>query len=253
MLSTHLIRLSFLMLSLPFCAFALTGLEVMQKVDQAGQGVQGTRSQVKMTLIDAHKRSVEREMKAYSLEDNKNGDHSLIEFIKPLDVRGTQLLTQTVKGDNNRQWLYLPQFKRVKKINSSGQSSSFMGSEFSFEDIAGRDIDKYSYKLLGEDQQNWIVESIPKRESGYTRLVSVISKKYLAPIEVKYFDRKNELLKTSELSAYKKYANSGKTFNLADRIEMKNVQTNKMSIMEWSEREIGKELPLGQFQPNRLK
>jgi hypothetical protein len=62
-------------LTLSTQVFALSGLEVMQKVEESGKGFIGSESQLKMTLIDAHGESVEREMSAIVLENNKTGDY----------------------------------------------------------------------------------------------------------------------------------------------------------------------------------
>lgn len=234
-------------------AWSLTGLEVMQKVKEANEGIVGSSSKMGMTLIDAGGNKVEREMEAKTLEDLEDGNKSIMEFLRPLDVKGTKLLTWTNKEEDNQQWLYLPQFKRVKKINSSNQSGAFMSSEFSFEDIAGQNIDDYSYKLLEEDDKTWTLESTPKKTSGYSKLVSTISKKYMGPLSVDYYDRKGELLKKSKLTGYEERSVGKKRFYLAGNIRMDNAQTRRSSIINWKERKLGVEHPKRIFRSNQLK
>jgi hypothetical protein len=53
------------------------------------------------------------------------------------------------EGDDD-QWLFLPAIKRVKRIASSNQSGSFMGSEFAYEDLVVRQVDKYVFRYLGD-------------------------------------------------------------------------------------------------------
>lgn len=233
-------------------SFAMTGLEVMQKVDKANSGTIGSESEMTMTLIDANGNKVEREMESMTIESDK-GDKSVMEFLRPLDVKGTKLLTWTLKDESNQQWLYLPQFKRVKKINSKNQSGSFMGSEFSYEDIAGEELEKYTYKLLSEDKKTWKVESVPKETSGYSKLITVISKEKMNPLSVEYYDRRGDLLKQSELTNYDSQKVGKKTFHLANKIEMKNAQTKKSSIIEWKKRKLGVKNKEGDFKSNRLK
>jgi hypothetical protein len=233
--------------------FALTGLEVMQKVEKNGEGYIGSVSELKMTLIDAHGASVERVMSAKVLENDKDGDKSITEFIKPKDIKGTKLLTWTSKVESNKQWLFLPKFKRVKKINSKNQSGSFMGSEFSYEDIGGQVIDKYNYKVVSEDKTNWEIESTPKKKSGYSKLITTISKIDLSPIKVKYFDRRGELLKESELTEFNSYKVGKKSFSIADKITMQNVQTKKKSVIEWTTRKLGVNLKSKDFKSSKLK
>jgi hypothetical protein len=177
----------------------------------------------------------------------------ITEFIKPKDIKGTKLLTWTNKNESNKQWLFLPKFKRVKKINSKNQSGSFMGSEFSYEDIGGQVLDKYTYKLLSEDKVNWEVESTPKKKSGYSKMITTISKSDLSPVKVQYFDRRSELLKESALSKFNNYAVGKKKFIIADKIIMQNVQTKKKSIIEWTSRTLGAKLLDRDFKSSKLK
>jgi outer membrane lipoprotein-sorting protein len=234
-------------------ALAMTGIEVMQKVEKQGQGFIGSEAEMQMLLIDAHGTQVERIMEASVLENIKEGDKSITAFIKPTDIKGTKLLTWTRVDDDNKQWLYLPKFKRVKKINSTNQAGSFMGSEFSYEDIGGQVLDKYNYKVLSEDKDSWMIESTPKKKSGYSKLVSKISKTDLIPLEVKYYDRRAELLKESSLSDFKTYKVGKKSFLMANKIEMKNLQTQKRSVIKWTNRKIGLKLKDNQFKSSKLK
>lgn len=234
-------------------AFAITGLEVMQKVKAHNEGFGGTTSEMKMELIDAHGNTVERVMSAVLKEDAKNGDKSITSFEKPLDIKGTKLLTWTMKDGPNKQWIFLPKFKRVKKINASNQAGSFMGSEFSYEDIGGQEISKYNYKLISENADQWVVESISKEKSGYSKMVTVISKTIFNPLKVEYFDRRGELLKRSILEDYKLFTVNSKKINMANKITMVNIQTKKKSIITWNKRNLGVKLNENDFKSSKLK
>lgn len=234
-------------------SFALTGLELMQKIEKKNEGFIGSESEMKMILIDAHNTKVERIMNAKVLENSKEGDKSITSFVKPKDIKGTKLLTWTIKEDTNKQWLFLPKFKRVKKINSKNQSGSFMGSEFSYEDIGGQVIDKYTYKILSETDKQWVVESVPKKKSGYSKMKTVVAKKNLNATSVQYFDRRGELLKESTLSNFKTYKVGKKEFYLADKITMVNKQTQKKSVIEWTTRKMGLKLKKNDFKSSKLK
>lgn len=249
--------MKFFALSLIFLSttlFAKNGREVMELVKTHNDGFIGSKATMTMTLIDAHDNQVVREMISLSKEgDKENGNKSITEFIKPLDVKGTKLLTWTMKQGPNKQWLYLPNFKRVKKINSSSQSGSFMGSEFSYEDIAGQEIDKYSYKLISEDEKSWTIESVPLEESGYSKLVSTISKDKYSATKVDYFDRKSELLKTSIIDGLTPIKVNQKSIFFPEKVTMTNHQTSKKSIITWSERKVGINLSESEFKSQKLE
>ncbi len=103
-LNTKSLVLGLSILILSNTAFAITGKAVMEKMRDFNSDFIGSTSTMTMTLIDAHKNKVQRIMEAKLLEDEQNGNKSITTFIKPLDVKGTKLLTWTAKVGNNKQY-----------------------------------------------------------------------------------------------------------------------------------------------------
>ncbi len=100
----------------------------------------------------------------------------------------------------------LPALKRVKRISSRNKSGPFMGSEFAFEDLGSQEVAKYTYKWLHDEEYNsldcFVLERRPAYEhSGYTRQEVWVDKAEYRIQKVKYYDRKNSLLKTQTFLA----------------------------------------------------
>ena len=130
-----------------------------------------------------------------------------------------------------------------------------MGSEFAFEDISSQEVDKYTYKYLGDDEVDGVavykVEAIPAyKHSGYTRLVNWIDKEKLVALKVEYFDRKNSPLKTLTISDYQRYLDQ---FWRAGSMHMQNEQTGKSTILEWSDYKFKTGLTDKDFDSKALK
>ncbi len=231
--------MKFLILLLPFLGFANKGLEITKKVDQHNDGFIGDKSKMEMILINAQGDKITRKLLSYTKEIKKDGDKSLIIFKIPKDVEGTKMLTWSHKKDDDDQWLFLPSLKKVKRIHSSNKTSSFMGSEFSYEDLGSQEIEKYTYKFISEDDKSWKIERIPVKKSGYSKQISTISKKYMNPIKVEYFNKRKELMKIATFDNYKEFSVSGKKIYRAGKIHMKNLLTKKESILNWSDRSVG--------------
>ena len=73
------------------------------------------------------------------------------------------MLTWTHKKEDDDQWLYLPSMKKVKRISShESKTGSFMGSEFSYEDLGSQEVEKYKYKFVKDDELSgrkaWLIE-----------------------------------------------------------------------------------------------
>jgi len=230
------------------------GLAVAKKADAANAGFKSETSTLKMDLINAHGDVTERKMVIETLEGTDDGDRSRAVFEWPADVKGTKLLTFTHRKGDDDQWLYLPAIKRVKRISSNNKSGSFMASEFAYEDLGSQEVEKYTYKLLSEEKlegrDTWKIERVPlDKKSGYKRQVVWMDKQYMNPLRIDYYDRKDELLKTAVFSQYQKF---GKYWR-AGKIDMRNAQTKKRSVLTWEKRSLGAKLDPAVFESTALE
>src|SRR5688500_14151857 len=124
-----------LFLATPALAEGPTAREIADKA-VAARKVTSLRQKTTMTLVDAKGGTRGREMRiATTGEDGKDGA-TRIEFLAPKDVAGTILLTVWKKGEST-QHLWLPNLKRVRRVAGGQRGGAFMGSDFSFEDLAG--------------------------------------------------------------------------------------------------------------------
>ncbi len=230
------------------------GLALAKKLDEANAGFKTDVSSVRMDLINRHGDRIERMMTIHTVEGEGDGDKSRVEFLTPADVNGTKLLTWTHKAGDDDQWLYMPAFKRIKRISSRNKSGAFMGSEFAYEDLSSQEVEKYTYKFIEEAELDgrkvWKYERYPAdSRSGYTRQVIWSDQEYMNALKVEYYDRKNELLKTGKFKDYRQF---GKYWRVGT-IDMFNHQTEKRSVLVWSERKLGAELDADDFESDSLE
>ncbi len=233
------------------------GTRIAQQVKAYNTGFIGESSSMKMTLVDAYGTKTERLMDGIGLEVPEDGNKFIMMFNRPHDVKGTKMLTWGHKDKDDDQWLYLPSLKRVKRISSRTRSSSFMGSEFSYEDLGSQEIEKYHYTFLkdsivGKDAV-WVLQRISRKKSGYSKEIVYISKKMHQAVKVEYFDRKNELLKIGTFSDFKEFKVGDKTFFRPSQIHMKNKQTKKESYFVVLSRQLGVKHANRKFSKNALK
>ena len=231
------------------------GLDIAKEVIKRDQGWGDTSSKMTMILKDKYGQSTQRSLRNSSLEGSSEGDKSLVIFDTPGDVRGTAFLSHTKKKQSDDQWLYLPALKRVKRIASSNKAGPFMGSEFSFEDIASQEIEKYTYKYLRDEKYDgvdcFVVQYDPvDRKSGYSVQDTWIDKSRYIVLKIDYYDRKKTLLKTLTFDGYKKY--KGK-FWRADTFIMVNHQTGKETELKYENWTFGSGLSEKDFNKNTLK
>ncbi len=229
------------------------GYELMKEADRVNSNFLGQSNQMQMDISDAYGNTISRKMKSIVME-KKKGDKSLIEFESPADVRGTKMLTWVKQTGSDDQWLYLPAMKRVKRINSKSKTGSFMGSQFSYEDLGNEEIEKYKYSYIKEatldGRKVHVIDRFPlDKNSGYSKQRVFLDIEYQGPLKIDYFDKKQELLKISTFSDYKRV----KKWWTYHKIEMKNVQTKKTSSLTWTEKEFEVKLKESDFNSKKLE
>ncbi len=231
------------------------GLEIANKAEVADNGWKSYSNTLTMTLTNRNGQQTTRQMHGYFMEVKGDGDKSMTIFDTPADVKGTASMTYTHKVGDDDQWLYLPSIKRVKRISSSNKSGPFMGSEFAFEDLSSQEVEKFTYKYVGEGKANgfdsYMVERYPvSKSSGYKRNVVWFNKANYRPEKIEFYDRKNSLLKTLTFSGYKQYLSK---FWRAHKMEMVNHQNGKETLLQFSKMEFGIALTDDDFSQNALK
>lgn len=240
-------------------AFAETaeekGLAIAQEVDRRDSGWNNATVSLKMVLHNRQGEESTREIRLKTLEVQGDGDKSLTVFDNPRDVKGTAFLSYSHIVTPDDQWLYLPALKRVKRIASSNKSGPFMGSQFSYEDLASFEVDKYRYKYIGDatlDKKDvFIIDTYPNyKYSGYTRQVVWVDKQRYIPLKVEYYDRKNDLLKTLVFNHYKQYLN--KYWRAHEQV-MENHQNGKLTTLSLTEFQFGVGLTDNDFHKTNLK
>ncbi len=159
------------------------------------------RAQVNMKLTN--KGGDVRERQLTMLRGNSGapgGDQRyLILFHKPQDVRRTSFLVWKYPEKDDDRWLFLPAVDLVKRIAASDRRSSFVGSDFTYEDISGRDLSADSRRLLRRESLDgvdcFVIESTPKGEAEFARRLSWIDSGTFLPRKEEYYDRHDRLFK----------------------------------------------------------
>ena len=232
-----------------------TGLAIATDARERQKGFDNFTSNLRMILRNKRGQESERELRLKVIEVEGDGDRTMFVFDRPRDVKGTAFLVHAHKEGPDDQWLYLPALKRVKRISSSKQSGSFMGSEFSYEDMGAVEVEKYTHRYLRDepcgDLECAVLERVPRsRDSGYSRQLVWLDRDELRTMQIQYFDRRDEHLKTMLVEDYNKYLDR---FWRGSTISMTNHLTGKSTMLLWSEFEFGTDMDAGDFTKTALK
>lgn len=233
-------------------AESLNPAALMKERKQNYSGWGSSEVAMEMTLLSAQGEKSVRKLRNRALEVDNDGDKSITIFDEPLDVSGVALLSHSHIVGADDQWLFLPSLKRTKRISSSNKSGSFMGSEFTFEDMSSFECEKYEGLNAREDMLDnkpvYVMEMKPTyADSGYTRLVTWLDREHKQPLQVEFYDHKSSLLKTLIVSDYRRYKNNAWR---AHKLDMKNWQTGKGTQVKFTEFNFSVSLSDSDFNKN---
>ncbi len=239
------------LLSLTLSAQSLTGYDIMKKADEVPEPKTGSMKAT-MTLVNKKGQTKTREV----IEKTKDfGDikKTAIVFTIPKDVAGVGYLMFEYKENsdgskkNSDNWLYMPAAKKVRRISGSEGSGDFMGTDFTYDDMGDRGLNKDSFTLLGEESVDadgksiecYKVECVAKdtTEKNPRRIVWISKDNFLL-IKGEFFDRQNNLQRILTCSGFEKQSGYWTT----KKMLMKNVQTEHTTTIEMDD--VSYDIPL---------
>ena len=231
------------------------GLRLALEASASNEGFGDFTAGLTMVLRDRQGRESVRQMRFKVLEVPGDGDKSLFVFDQPRDVQGTALLTHAHANTQDDQWLYLPALERVKRISASTRSGSFMGSEFSYEDMSAPEVEEYTYRYLRDEPCGeltcTVTEQFPLDEkSGYSRKVIWQDTGDLRTWKMEMYDRRDSHLKTLTFADYGLYLDR---FWRAGEQTMVNHLTGASTVLYWTDFAFGTGLEDGEFTQTALR
>ncbi|MGM0505833.1 MAG: outer membrane lipoprotein-sorting protein [Bacteroidota bacterium] len=198
------VRLTFLFFTLFWLVFLptdpATGQSATEILEQMEQKMRGDASYAEMTMTivrPAYEREVA--MRAWALGD----DYSLIQITSPARDRGTVFLKR-----ENDIWNYIPSIDRTIKLPPSMMSQSWMGSDFSNDDLVRESstLNDFEHDLNGEEIWNdrpvWVIDLTPKPGTPivWGRVRMWIDREESIQWKIEQFNQRDELVNTLEMS-----------------------------------------------------
>lgn len=227
----------FFLLLAAYCPLpAVSGVspqKILQKADQVGLSKDKT-AKITMILIDRKGKELKRTMESKQVGTEK----SLMKFLSPADIKGTSFLS--LKG-GDEMYLYLPALKKVRRIASHVKNTNFMGSDFTYDDLAGGQLSpKWEAKLISQTTSHYVLELTPKKgtEVAYKKLIMTVEAKHFIPVKIEFYVEKKrgkeitlqlqKILTNSNIKLVKKHW-------IPLQIEMENLKKKHKTIMKIDE------------------
>jgi outer membrane lipoprotein-sorting protein len=178
--------------------------EIISKANNVSYyGGDDGRAEVAMTITDNQGRTRERLFTILRKDIQKDGGNQLyfVYFKRPSDVRKTTFLVHKFIDRDDDRWMYLPSLDLVKRIAASDKRTSFMGSNFFYEDVSGRNLDADHHEMIDENDTYYVIKNIPKDPASVEFASSTvwIDKKNSLPMKAEYKDKTGTIYRTMEV------------------------------------------------------
>lgn len=176
-----MMRIFTLLLIFSLQLLAITADEIIKKVEH---NIQSDSGYSKITMVVTTARG-ERTMRMESW--NRGNEKSFIKILYPKQDRGITFL----KIDTTM-WQYVPKIEKIIKIPSSMMMQSWMGSDFTNDDMAKESsiVKDYNAVISAEDGIHYSLSLLPKEDAPvvWGKIVMKIEKENFIPLHAVYFD-----------------------------------------------------------------
>jgi len=213
-----------------------------------------------LTIIDAKGRERVRKTSSASKKFGQQ-TKTLMKFLAPADVKGTGMLIYDNEDSNDDMWIYMPALRKTRRIVSSDKAKSFMGSEFSNSDMSVPSMNDFNYELgsnqMVDGEECYTVISTPINEDiadengSAKRVVYITTDKFLT-LKQEIYDLDEDLWKVMAYSGYYVIDTANDKY-MAKKMEVKNVQNDRRSVMTMDKIQLGSSLKEEHFTTSYLE
>lgn len=249
----NLVLTTLLFCSLGYTASAqnYTAKQVQQKAIEVTR-VEGTEALSTLTIIGKKGEQRVRKMSMVTkLYDNGLTEKKMVKFTDPADVKGTGFLSYDYNDKTDDKWIYMPALRKTRRIISSENAKSFMGSEFSYADMSMPTIDDFSYKFLKEELVNgepcYVLEINPNNneiadENGFSKKISYISKNDFVVRKAIYYNLAGEKEKAMTVKSVIEVDNKNHKYKMKE-MEMVNLLNGRRSVSKMEQIKFNPNIP----------
>ena len=208
--------------------------EVVRKANHMAyyQGSDG-KARVILTITDPQGRARVKEFTILRLNEGSGDSEQkfYVYFHHPADERGVVFMVWKHLHIDDDRWLYLPALDVQKRIAASDERTSFVGSNFFYEDVSGRSPEDDVHELLEVTDNYFVLKNTPKSSDSveFDSFTMWIHKGTFIPIEVKY-EKGGEVYRVAKVLAVKTIDG----YPTVTKSQMSDLRTGGTTVLEYS-------------------
>lgn len=162
--------------------------EVLAKMEALNNGYADQKMEIRITVIETN-----GSKKSYDMTMLQKGDKKRLVQFTSGEVKGMSTLVE----DRNSVHVYLPGFKKVRRVAAHNMNQTLAGSDLSSEDMAQVSwAADWNVALEKEDDTSYWLLLTPKAAGGtYAKVQHRVDRKTFAQLETHYFNAGGEEVK----------------------------------------------------------
>lgn len=148
------------------------------------------RADVAMVITDKNGQERTREFTILRRNIEASGDQKFyVYFTRPADVRKMVFMVWKNVGKDDDRWLYMASLDLVKRIAASDKRTSFVGSDFVYEDVSGRSLEEDEHTLVEQKDGYYKIHNVPKnpKDVEFTHYDIWINDQTFLPEKAEYY------------------------------------------------------------------
>lgn len=165
--------------------------------------------------------------------------HVVFDFRSPASVKDTRILQAEKVGREDEKWIYLPSLKTTRRIANAERSKSFVGSEFTYNDMTVRKFEDDAFEMLeenvtmnvgGKQEKLWKVKATPVQNKNveFAYIIKYIDKVSYLPLVEEYYDKTGKMIKLRTITKHEIVkGETGKEYWLRRETIMENKVTGR--------------------------
>jgi len=219
--------------------------EVIDRIDQLYRA-ESSYALMEMEIVNPNWERTLR-LKAWS----QGTENTLIRILEPAKERGTGTLRI-----GNEMWNYLPKVDKTIRIPPSMMMSSWMGSDFTNDDLVKEFTFAGDYTFQYADVENpeenrLYIECIPKegRPIVWNRVLLIVDADTLRPVSEKFYDEQDQLIRTMSFREVKTFDDR----RIPSVMELEPHNEEGKTVIRYLEAEFNIDIPEGTFTRRNLR
>jgi outer membrane lipoprotein-sorting protein len=213
------------------------------------------RADVQMVITDDQGRTRERRftiLRRDTADPNVDGEQRFyVYFHRPADVNKMVFMVHKHIGRDDDRWLYLPSLDLVKRIAATDKRTSFVGSDFYYEDVSGRQPDLDRHEFAETTDTYYKLRSTPKQPDDveFDHYITWIHKTTFIPVKTEYYDASGSKYREYRATAVEKIDG----YHTVTASQMKDLRTGSKTTLSYSDVQYNVGLPENLFTERYLR